>query len=501
MSRTAKIKTFFFAVLLATFLFPAVVFGHQIVTSVYINLGVDGNEKALPENKVFSYINISAYNIALLVSPGKDPAKIFPELPAYKKIFTDYIAEHISFINNGKECNFETKQINPRNDAEFYVNGIGFNLDISCPDPIKNLYVRNNIMLSQNSYQVCELDVLISDDNTLATTFSAVENTVRIIKKDGKYYFEKNISSVPPLSDASAWEADFNNFSAGQDAPEKTQSFIDKVFAEYQKFKTGSWGGNFVNSVAGMLNGLSPSSIAGILLIVTFIGGLHSLEGGHNKVILASLMINNKIDFKGSFFYVLIFTITHMSDIIILSVGLLFFNSYFNIYEKIPAMRTYSSWALLIISSYIVVKETMILLVARKGAAKSGGKNTVAMENLQGLFKTDNYADKKESAVQQETNILMQGTFKEQLMIAFISGLAPCLTGWIIFMLIVSSGNIWLLLPALGAFGLGVFLVLLLFAYLFSLFRDQMESRFNWIAKYAPLISGMFLLLFSLLQL
>jgi cytochrome c biogenesis protein CcdA len=67
-------------------------------------------------------------------------------------------------------------------------------------------------------------------------------------------------------------------------------------------------------------------------------------------------------------------------------------------------------------------------------------------------------------------------------------------------MLIVSSGNLWLLLPALVAFGIGVFIVLLLFAYLFSIFRDQMATRFNRVTEYAPLVSGLFLLFFSILQ-
>jgi ABC-type nickel/cobalt efflux system permease component RcnA len=463
-------KKIFLVILFLLFL-PLAVSGHQIVTSVYINFGSDNYGAALEENKVFGYININSYNASLLLGQGKDPQEIFPNLVKNKKFFSDYVASHISFTNNGQVCDVSIEEILPRSSAEFFVNGIGFNLDISCGQPIGDFYIKNDILLGENSYQANELDIYTSKDNLLATLYhsSNEESSTRILKENGNYYLDGKVSQ----SDKS-----------------------------YQKIATGSFGSNFIENVANMLSGLSPSSVVGILLIIVFIGALHSLEGGHNKVILASLMINNKLTFKGSFFYVLIFTITHMSDIIILSIGLLFFNSYINIYEKIPAMREYSVWALLLISSYIIVKEAIALIKNKQWlkniAKKSNSKNK--SKELADLLKTDNYALKKEKGKSKDLGILMAGTFKEQMMVAFISGLAPCLTGWVIFMLIVSSGNMWLLLPALFAFGLGVFIVLMIFAYLFSIFRDQMVSRFNWIAEYAPLVSGIFLLFFSILQ-
>lgn len=450
--------------------FPLAVFGHQIVTSIYINFGSDNYGDALAENKVFGYININSYNAALLVGQGKAPQEIFPDLKNRIKFFSDYVASHIAFTNNGEKCDVSIKEILPKSSAEFFVNGIGFNLDISCSQAIGDFYIKNDILLGENSYQANELDIYTSKDNLLATLYhsSNEESSTRILKENGNYYLDGKVSQ----SDKS-----------------------------YQKIATGSFGSNFIENISNMLNGLSPSSVVGILLIIVFIGALHSLEGGHNKVILASLMINNKLTFKGSFLYVLIFTVTHMSDIIILSIGLLFFNSYINIYEKIPAMREYSVWALLLISLYIVIKEVVALIKSkRKTRAFNNADHKTKDDGLHGLLKTDNYAQKKEKEHPKDAGILMAGTFKEQMMVAFISGLAPCLTGWVIFMLIVSSGNMWLLLPALVAFGLGVFIVLMIFAYLFSIFRDQMVSHFNWVAEYAPLVSGIFLLFFSILQ-
>jgi ABC-type nickel/cobalt efflux system permease component RcnA len=462
-------KKIFLAILFLLFS-PLAVFGHQIVTSVYINFGSNDGGQALAENKVFGYININSYNATLILGKGKDPQKIFPDIENNKKTFIDYVLNHISFTNNGEECDIGVKEILPRSSAEFFVNGIGFNLDISCNQSIGDFYIKNDILLGENSYQANELDIYTSKDNLLATLYhsSNEESLTRILKENGNYYLDGKVpQNINP----------------------------------YQKIAVGSFGSNFIENIADMLNGLSPSSVVGILLIIVIIGALHSLEGGHNKVILASLMINNKLTFWGSFLYVLIFTITHMSDIIILSIGLLFFNSYINIYEKIPAMREYSVWALLLISLYIVIKEVVALIKSkRKTRAFNNADRKTKDDGLHGLLKTDNYAQKKEKEHPKGTGILMAGTFKEQMMVAFISGLAPCLTGWVIFMLIVSSGNMWLLLPALFAFGLGVFIVLMIFAYLFSIFRDQMVSRFNWIAEYAPLVSGIFLLFFSILQ-
>jgi ABC-type nickel/cobalt efflux system permease component RcnA len=148
-----------------------------------------------------------------------------------------------------------------------------------------------------------------------------------------------------------------------------------------------------------------------------------------------------------------------------------------------------------------VIKEAITLIRSkRKGSGLDKSVGKIGDDELQGLLKTDNYAQMKEKESPKNASILMAGTFKEQMVIAFISGLAPCLTGWVIFMLIVSSGNLWLLLPALVAFGIGVFIVLLLFAYFFSIFGDQMATRFNWVTEYAPLVSGLFLLFFSILQ-
>src|SRR5690606_9103760 len=111
------------------------------------------------------------------------------------------------------------------------------------------------------------------------------------------------------------------------------------------------------------------------------------------------------------------------------------------------------------------------------------------------FFKTDN--NRTETVLQKKKGLL-GAIHKEQLMIAFVSGLAPCIMGWTIFVLIVSTGALWLLLPAVIAFGIGAFLFLLGLAYLVHLFKDKMISHVQCLSRWTSLISGVLLLITSL---
>ena len=337
--------------------------------------------------------------------------------------------------------------------------------------------------------------------DVIKAAFTLESDTVNIIYNKKNYELKGDNTTLPEFIDP--WEEPVIDSKEGDDQ----NSNIN--LEQYAEVADNSYSGQVLGQVSALLDSASPFAIIGILLLIVIIGALHSLEGGHNKIIIASMMVNNEIDFKGSIIYVFIFTLTHMSDIIILAIGLLLFDKHINIYEQLPFIQKYSAYGLVLISSYIVLKE--LYRIKNKSNTKEkysfDTKNNCNSE-VETLFKKDNYISTSgdNNSLCQDLkhkrkntrNKIFRGTFKEQFGIAFISGLAPCLTGWTVFILIVSTGYLWLLLPATIAFGIGVFIVLIVFAYVVNLVKDKVFLRFDSLSHWAALASGILLLITSL---
>jgi ABC-type nickel/cobalt efflux system permease component RcnA len=419
--------------------FPLQTLAHPVDTStmiVYIGQDVGGeqlNEKHVEGALTFNWLQLSS-----LTGENKSPVDIYNKIGSYDSLLYEYLNKHIKVENNEKACKVELKRF-VEVDVNIVINlGVRYQVNASCEEKIDRLKITNSAFSDQ----------VLAQSNKI------------ILYKDGKSISETS-DGILSLGQKQ------NSENTNNIAPEKTNS--NKIIEYF----------------TSLLNQNNSWTIPLIFLVIFAMGMLHSLEGGHNKIILGSLVVDNKIDLRQSLIFTIIFTLTHMSDIILLSFGLLFLDSYIDLYKLIPNITLYTILILLAISGFSVVKEARHILIHRLGLDHEHDHNH---EHHHDHGHEHKELDKK------------QGIGK-MILIAFISGLAPCVTGWSIFMLLFSTGNINLVLPGMVFFGFGVFTVLGLYTLLLHKTKSLVLGKYSWISQYSTIISMSLVFISTLIQL
>lgn len=464
--------------LFARYTIPAVSAHPQDNSFLLLQVERDHQDKPLATNALMGYLQINAYDTAILLGMENSAQNTYQELENHREFLETYATESLHIFNNRQKCEVVPNLYSTTGEEVFYINGTQFYVTVTCSSEISQLFVNNSLFFEKQADAQNTVVVRQGESNIIATSLQSSPTQFLVIsRKDGLL---------------SATEQSLNRDTLESPLPtNKKFTFPDIDWASFTQKNNDA----LLFRVADLLKDRSVGAILLLLLIITIIGGLHSLEGGHNKIILATMMLKQEIDFKGSLLYVLIFTITHMSDIIILALGLLIFGEQINLYTRIPSLQTIAAYTLVGLSLFIVIKE---LLLLRKKRKQSSDKQNPpeSKKDVTQFLKTDNI---RTEFTPRKKKGLFTTIHKEQLMVAFVSGLAPCIMGWTIFVLIVSTGALWLLLPAVIAFGIGAFLVLLGFAYLVHLFKDKMITHVQGLSRWTSLISGVLLLLTSLI--
>lgn len=208
-----------------------------------------------------------------------------------------------------------------------------------------------------------------------------------------------------------------------------------------------------------------------MILSVFALGFIHASMPGHGKGILLSYLSQIERKFSHALRFILTFTITHLADVIILSLGLTFFASSYSS-AKISAVLKYVGGAGLAILA-------LVLIV--KGIADIRGRSQTSQCN-------------QNSAAQSSEP---KGT-KGAVLMGLLTGLAPCPFGWAIILLLMSLGKLTLVPVIIFIFGLGIFAFLLLISIGFFIARGVVATLFDRYARYSRFVSGIFILLFSL---
>ncbi len=207
-----------------------------------------------------------------------------------------------------------------------------------------------------------------------------------------------------------------------------------------------------------------------ILLIAMVVGGLHALEGGHSKVILASFMVDKRTSLRDGLVFTSLFTLTHMSDLIVIGTFLLILNSFRDIYTLAGQIQIFAIYSMVFVSFWQLLKELSHFMKHR----------------LEHSLHNEHHHDHNHDYTSYPSS-------REKFMLAFFEGLSPCLMGWTILFIVISTGYLWLLIPVLVAFASGIYLVLLCFMLLFYKFKTTINKKITWFSDYSGLISSVLL--------
>lgn len=415
--------------------FPLLTFAHPVDTStmlLYIGKDVSGNE--IPQNRVEGVITFNWLQLSALTGENKSPIEIYTSIGSYDEKLYQYLNSNIQVSNNDKTCKTSLKRF-VELDVNVVLNlGVRYQLESVCDENIQNFKVTNTSFKDQ----------VITQSNRI------------LLHKDTEKVSEN------PNGDLKYPESTTNTNSTNN-----------------------SQKSNLIESFTNLLKQDDGWSVPIIFGLVYLIGMLHSLEGGHNKIILGSLVLDKKIDLKQSILFTIIFTLTHMSDIILLSIGLIFLQKFINLYTLVPNLSLYTLLILLVISGYSVFKEIRHILEHKL--------------NIHHHHEHEHNHDHGHEHSHEEIKMKNDSVWK-MITIAFISGLAPCITGWSVFMLFFSTGRVSLVLPSMIFFGLGVFTVLIIYTLLLHKAKNIFSDRLNWISQYSTLISMTLIFITTIIQ-
>lgn len=347
----------------------------------------------------------------------------------HKNLFAKYLKNNIIVTNNKSICDFQLKEITNQDKMRIlFGRGVKFSADYRCKEEIKDLTIVNTLFIDKFPKQTNNM-VLFDQDKKIIrrTALNSRDTNMNIFL----------VEKIEPLATAN---------------PKKEEK----------------------NKILENINRNLDGSLAVTCFMVFLLGMLHTLEAGHSKSILASLLLDKRVNLHQGIIYAVVFTITHISDILILSILFLFVNSFTNLYTKLPYLQILSGWLLLIVSLILFFKTVFKTLI---GVEKNHNHSYL-------------YKDFKKSSYPFD--------FKKQLFLGFLTGIAPCLFGWSIFLIILTTHKIWTVLLIIPSFGLGIFTALVLVILIVSKFKSIFYNRLTFLGKWSPVISSSLLVFFAL---
>lgn len=446
---TAKIS-------LLLIIFTAVLLqSHPIhITETYLYINHDYNNEKLPENIIIGKTVFNWQQAAIIVELESRQKISDPEqLKNFSNEYLAFIQNHLTFLNKGKHCGIA--QLDPPTEdpsAIILKDGIAVWFTVTADAPFATLKIHNTMFTDNNEIQENGISIMDGTHNTLLEDI--------LTEKKKEIYF--NLYSPQKTSSP-----------ANIPGEKKKESFLEKLTSEV--FTT------------------SEKSLYLAVILVFLLGLLHTLEAGHSKLIISSYMLNKHVTIKNGLFYASVFTLTHIADIIILGIVLICVNSFVDIYEKMAFLQTFSIYALFFIALYLLFRNTAqyVQTVFIKKSSPAHSHDHAYHDHEHDHLSEHDLAHAKSHGMTPGTSL------KEQLILGFVTGLSPCLMGWSIFMMILSTRNLWSLFPIIISFGLGIFLALSLLVVVIGKSRKMFYGRFTVIQELSPVISSLLLLGFA----
>lgn len=439
------------------------VFAHPIdQTSIELYIQEDWNGTELEPGQIRGVHTLNWVQAAGLVSDDGSSDVLPESFDPYVDTLLAYIQQNLSIENNSDQCDIHNIAIPEQKRENITVVGLFITFRVSCPSEIDDLRIENTFLIKEYATQ---------------------KNYVSIYAKPAELIDARNLDTKNTV-----WDVDINpdvdvsGIGTGNDSTtneeQREVNFDDSL---PQKTEGIQGADKLLGRLSGFLEGQGSWGMIVVLLITFLIGLLHTLEAGHSKVILASMMIDERMDIKQGFWYVVVFTLTHMADIVVIGVVLLLLNTVVDIASQLSQIQLFANYILLGMGLFMFFRALSDILKHR-------------MQHAQG-YEHDHHHNHDHD----HSHEIRGQTLKEQLTVAFITGLAPCLMGWSVFLLILAAGQTLLLLPAVISFGLGIFAGLLAVMLVTVRLKDAIQSKVNWIGEYSPLISAGILIVVAVL--
>lgn len=460
----------------------------------------ESNNCQLPAELKAEYILSWPEATFLINKKTNDNVTDFTKLNDYQQVFSDYFKNKTKLLSP-KKCSMDVQMLAVDPETIIF-DGVLFEVTFNCFEKGQSFQFENKLFLEYfdlqtnivrvfNGYYEKLLSGLTLDNKNTSVTIGYSEQSsneaieiVDVFNDDAKSKnSDANQLATTSVKDAANIQSENEalDFSDGKNIKNASSTIIDTITAK-DDFDVGRFSSlpkeksSWLEKLTNKIKDNQDKSRLLILFIVLMLGFLHTLEAGHSKTILASLLIDKKMNMRQGLGYATVFTITHIADILFLGILFLTANAFINIYALLPHLQIFSLYALIFIAIYLLIKNTLHYF-----------KHKFAHHHHHGHH--------------HHHEIGPSTSFKHQLYIGFIAGLAPCLFGWSIFMLFLSTGRMWFVIPLILAFGIGIFLALGLISLIVVKLKDSFFNKYKWIGELSPIISALLLFAFALWQL
>lgn len=480
------LKTFFisfFILLLSHFVYVPPSIAHPLDnTDLYLYFYKDADDSNLSQHKSIGYLYINWFQAAALLQreEGIDARDIY-ELMEYKSVYSSYVLSNLELNNNGNKCESTFVDL-PQSEGEYPLSiGARLVFEFTCSEAIQNLKLKNTIFLDLFEYE---------------SNFVSIYNGELFLDKAemNKYYQEAEMS----LQNETVSLKKPQNFIStdvlvGPDDPEYSNRDDPVLSADDVKNSVNlttqinkTWN-NMKRALTGNQDFREMGAIS-ILFVIFLLGFLHTIEAGHSKVVLTSAMLHRSMSVKRGLIYSVIFTLTHIGDIIIIGLIFLFINNFVDIYSQFNMLEKFAAYALFFMALYMLFRNIAAYRDDKSNLKSSVSKNPILQPHTHSHGGFDHsheelFDDKR--------------SYREQIWIGFISGLAPCIFGWSIFMLVISAKKVWLIIPSIISFGFGILIALSLVVFLASALKKPVFNKVAYISEISPIISALILLIYA----
>ena len=482
--KNLRITSAFLILLIFTLFLPSSASAHPLDTTdsyLYIKNEVDG--KIIPANELTLYFYMNWFQAAAVLKREKNiEAKDIYELAEHNEFYQSYFLNHFSISNNEKKCEGRFIDLPQTDDVLPLSIGARLVFSFKCPENLSNLNIKNDVFIEDFQYSTNNIYIqngeMLLDKAEMNKYYSSTN-----IKIEGDLVtVDKPSDFVSTNSDLSPEDPNYNNqnFIKSSVSPESKTSFWGGVWNSLSKFKLSKILN--INPNAVDFRKISILSVVGIVFLLGF---LHTIEAGHSKIILTSAILHKNMSIKRGLIYASIFTLTHISDIIIVGLIFLFLNNFVDVFAKFSLLEKFASYALLFIAIYLLFKNIAEYLKPKVDDHHHTHDHSSTLEHTH-------------DGTTHTHEIDSSASFKEQIWVGFISGLAPCVFGWSIFMLILSTKNIWILIPAVISFGMGIFVALTIVVLLAGKFKEKLYGKYSFIMELSPIVSAMILLIYAI---
>ena len=472
-------------------------------TDTYIQVKKDYDDTDINANslKIYSYISWYIAGDIYFKKTGNITTD-FEELLTFNKDYSKYVYDRLIINNNGAPCVGEITY-SPQNDS--LSMGALVTIQYQCPNAIENLEIKNTI-----AHDIFELP----------TNFMTVQIGSNVLEKislgNANLIMAFNLPALEknPIGDVSV------DFTANYSADDVISTQID-MLSDMANSQTGTnseqssgpKSNSFLSNIADVIflraNKAKDQPLPILMLFVFLLGLLHTLEAGHSKAVLTSNLLNNKVTFKQSLLYVFVFTATHLGDIVFIGILFLVLNNFYDIFGRLGLFERFAGFAVFFLASYMLVKSITDYIKSKVVTASQRNEHNKRHVKVQsgvhkhtaGSIHEHDHEDPHGHSHNNMDEILKNKniSFKNQIAIGILTGIAPCIFGWSIFMLVVSTGNLWLLFPVILSFGVGIFVALTIVAFLVTRIRSATIGKIGFLADISPIISALFLLIYSIM--